>query len=582
MDRRNTLYALAALLVLAFAAPPAMAQQPRKFDQLGEEILQTIQSFYPVRATQAGIHAYDHRLADYSDNEVKAMIKKLNSLQKKIFKYRGSNLNAYDRLNYNLLKSDLDLALLDLKQVGWHKKSPLLYVDEAIEGLNSLIISPHATLDQKLFSIMERVKAVPNLMKTARRNITSPPSLYTGAAVEALESGMTFYHGVSGELMKQFPERADEILKRFTAAREAMNDYAVYLTGLNPGDESKIAVGKKNFDYVLTNGDFLEYDSDSLLRLGEALLADAQQAYSDYEMEVEDDHQNGREAVFVPASFKRDDVLDYYAWEVEQVRDFLEANDIVTVPENIAPVDVVETPPYLRTMIGGIAYQPAGIFDSIQQAFFYVRPIPEDLDQRQLEARFRYVMRRGFRGSVVHEAYPGHHLQYQKANLLPDPVRKWHQNMMFTEGWSLYCEEMMYDQGLYGDEDPAMWLAVLDGVRFRAARIVADVKLHTGQFTYDECVAWMYEQLDATTSSEQEYLKKEVRKIAHFPGNRMSYLTGKLEIQRLRLAAEEKWGESFTLRKFHDQLLSHGSVPPSLLWEVMDLADFRSQVALEQ
>ena len=582
MRRRHILSALVILLALALAPPPVAAQNKRNFDKLADEILQTIQSFYPVRSTEAGIHAYDNRLTDYSDKSVKNMIKKLNSLQKKIYHYRNANLNTDDRLDYHLLKSDLDMALLDLKQIEWQKRSPLLYVDEAVEGLHSLMVSPHASLDQKLFPIMERVKAVPDLMKTARRNITKPPALYIQAATEALESGTAFYREVGAELMKQYPDRADEILRQFTAAREALNDFSIYLAGLTPGDESRIAIGKKNFDYILSNGDFLDYDSDSLLALGESLLAKAQKEYHNYETEVEDDHQNASEPVFVPASFNRQDILDYYSWEVDQVREFLEANNIVTVPENIAPIAVVETPDYLRTMIAGIAYQPAGAFDSVQQAYFYVRPIPKDLDQKQLEARFRYIQRRGFRGSVVHEAYPGHHLQYQIASRLSDPVRKWHQNMMFVEGWALYCEEMMYNQGLYGDEDPAMWLAVLDGIRFRAARIVADVKISTGQFTYDQCVKWMCDQLDAETSSEQEYLAKEVRKIAHYPGVRMSYLTGKLEIERLRSAAEEKWGDEFTLRKFHDKLLSYGAVPPTLLWDAMDLADYRGQVALEQ
>ena len=116
--------------------------------------------------------------------------------------------------------------------------------------------------------------------------------------------------------------------------------------------------------------------------------------------------------------------------------------------------------------------------------------------------------------------------------------------------------------------------------RWLAARIVADVKLHTGQFTYDECVAWMQDVLAAKTSSEREYLAKEVRKIAHYPAYRMAYLSGKQEIMKLRQASMQKWGDAFTLRKFHDDLLTHGAVPPTLLWDVMDLAEFKSAVAV--
>ena len=286
---------------------------------------------------------------------------------------------------------------------------------------------------------------------------------------------------------------------------------------------------------------------------------------------METNYQNGSDSVFVPASFNREDILDYYNWETNQERIFLEVNNIITVPDDIAPVTVIETPPFLRTMIAGIAYQPAGPFDTVGQGYFYVRPIPEDLDRKQLEARFRYIHRRGFKGSVVHEAYPGHHLQLQLASKNADPVRKWQFNIMMIEGWALYCEEMMYHQGLYGEKNPAQWLGILGGIRFRAARIVADVKLHTGQFTYDECVNWMIDALDITTESGKEYIRTEVRRYTHTPTVQMAYLIGKREIMRLRDAVQEREGSDFSLQKFHDKLLSEGSIPPTLMWKQFGL-----------
>ena len=175
----------------------------------------------------------------------------------------------------------------------------------------------------------------------------------------------------------------------------------------------------------------------------------------------------------------------------------------------------------------------------------------------------------GFKGSVVHEAYPGHHLQMQIAGRHPSSVRKWQQNTMMIEGWSLFCEELMYTAGMYGDEDPAMWLAILGGIRFRAARIVADVKLHTGQFTFDECVDWMIDVLDAQTDSEQDYLRRSVQKYTATPTVWMSYLTGKREIERLRQAAKSAEGPAFVESEFFDKLLAEGSIPPTLMWEIL-------------
>ena len=174
---------------------------------------------------------------------------------------------------------------------------------------------------------------------------------------------------------------------------------------------------------------------------------------------------------------------------------------------------------------------------------------------------------------MVHEAYPGHHLQLQIAGLNDDPVRKWQFNIMMIEGWALYCEEMVYHVGLYGESDPPQWLAILGGIRFRAARIVADVKLHTGQFTYDECVAWMSDVLEISSESGREYIRKEVRRYTFSPTYQMSYLMGKREIMDLRRAAETRDGDRFSLKAFHDALLAEGSIPPTLMWEILGLSN---------
>ncbi|MFQ5452589.1 MAG: DUF885 domain-containing protein [Candidatus Zixiibacteriota bacterium] len=560
------------LLFILLSANINAAKKKQTFQELSRDILETIQSFYPVRATEMGIHAYDHRFADYSSNSVKQMIKKLNAYEKKLYKYKSKNLSQHDRINFQLIKSNVDIALLDLKRIKWHKKSPQLYVDEAVNGIYFLILSNHAPLSERVVMIISRMKAVPGLFKTARKNIKKPSKIYIEAATSSLESGIQFYKEAAGELMNKFPERADEILRVSTRAQEAMNDFLIYLSELPVGNVTGFAIGKENFNYKLSHEYFLPYDSDSLLKIGQTLFADADKAYREYEAYVDTHHQNGSDSVFVPANFAKQDILDYYNWETEQVKIFLKLNDIITVPENIAAVSVIETPPFLRSMIAGIAYQPAGPFDSIQHGYFYVRPIPDDLERKQLEARYRFIHRRGFKGSVVHEAFPGHHLQMQLAGMNDDPVRKWQYNIMMIEGWALYCEEMMYHYGLYGEEDPAQWLGVLGGIRFRAARIIADVKLHTGQFTYDECVKWMTEALDITSESGKEYIKTEVRRYTTSPTYQMSYLMGKREIMHLLEKAKERDGDNFSLQQFHDALLDEGSIPVTLMWKLMGLS----------
>jgi uncharacterized protein (DUF885 family) len=572
---RRTLVIPAMLLALLVAGIDADAAKSKKKAQtladVCEEFMSACQEFYPVSATEMGIHTYDKHLANYSQSSVRQMISRLKQFEVRFKKFEKTELTPPEKIDLKLIKSNVDVALLNLSQIEWYKKSPVLYVDEAVNGVYFLMLSHHASDAEKLPLVLGRMRDVPGLFTTAQANIKNPPKVYIDAAKESLESGLEFYRQVAAEYMKQFPARADEILQVSTAAREAMSDFLTYLSGLEPGPDKSFAIGKDNFNYLLTNQYFLTYDADSLLKIGENMLAEIQKQYKDFESYVELNHQNGQDSVFVPATFTRKDVLDYYQWETNQIRTFLTMNGIITIPDDIAPVTVVETPTFLRSMIAGIAYQPAGPFDRVQQGYFYVRPLPDSLDREQLDARYRYVHRRGFRGSVVHEAYPGHHLQMQLAGRNPDPVRKWQMNMMMIEGWALYCEEMMYHNLLYGREDPSQWLGILGGIQFRAARIVADVKLHTGQFTYDECVDWMSKTLGIETESGEKYIRAEVRRYTVTPTVQMCYLMGKLEIESLRNAAMKRDGANYSDRAFYDKLLAEGSIPPTLMWEIMGL-----------
>jgi uncharacterized protein (DUF885 family) len=568
---RNLSGILVLTVLFLTVLPQVTNAKKQSFRELSSEILETLQSFYPVKATEMGIHAYDRRLADYSSGSIKEMIGKLGKYQTKLASFAAASLPDSELLDLRLVRSNVDIALHDLKVIAWYKRSPQLYVDEIINGVYFLMLSPSLPVNEKLVSIVARMKAVPDLITTARKNLAQPPTPCIEAAAEALESGMQFYAEVAGELARQFPGRADNILETATRAREEMNDFATFLQGLPAGEEKSFAIGKEAFDYRLKNEYFLGFDSDSLLKIGEAALQDAQTAYREYEESVAGNHLNATDSVFVPAVFTQQDILDYYNWETQQEKVFLKLFDIVTVPDEIASVTVVETPAFMRAMVRGIAYQPAGPFDSVQLGYFYVRPVPDSLDREQLEARYRYVHRRGFRGSVVHEAYPGHHLQMQIAGMNPDPVRKWQTNNMMVEGWALYCEEMMYGTGLFGESDPAQWLGVLGGIRFRAARIVADVKLHTGRFTYQECVDWMNEVLDVTTESGRDYIRTEVRRYLLSPTYQMSYLMGKREIMQLKEAMMKRDGDSFSLKAFHDAVLAQGSIPPTLLWDILHL-----------
>ncbi|UCD94473.1 MAG: DUF885 domain-containing protein [Candidatus Zixiibacteriota bacterium] len=555
------------VLVMMFIASSVTAQSKleQNFAKISQEILENLQSFYPVTCTKKGIHDYDYRFTDYSKKSINSEISRLKKFEQRLYKYNKSRLSENSRINLQLLKSDVDIALANLNKVRVHRINPYLYVSDAVNGIYLILATESAPLETRVHNVMARLRVVPDLFRQAKNNLKSPPPIYIELAIGMLDTGMDFYRTVDAELSARFPELSRDINAATSGAIGSMLDFKEFLKNITPGDAGSFAVGKENFDYRLKHEYFFDYDSDSLLKIGESLLEQTLSEYDEYLTEL-DSSDEGVDSVFVIDCVTKDDILDYYNWEVEQTRLFLKENDIVAIPDDIGQCKVIETPSFLTNVVSTIAYQPPGVFSPDQTGLFYVRPIPDSMDAGEREARYRYIQRRGFKGSVVHEAYPGHHLQFQMASRVNDEVRKWHANPCLYEGWALYCEEMMYENGFYGS-DSRKYLNILDGILFRAVRIVVDVKLHTGQMTIDEAVQWMSDVLQWDTS----WARIEVNRYTLTPTVPMSYLIGKLEILKLRDAARAREGESFSLKDFHDRLLSEGSLPPPLIREIWGL-----------
>lgn len=579
MTRRtpNTFAAVSIALCLLFstivlASLPGSARaadDKARLEKQSLEILQALKEFYPVRSSMSGVHEFDHRFTDYSDKSVRAMIKKLEGFDKNLKRFKEADLERGDWVDIKLLHSEVASALLDLKENATFKHSPQLYIDEAMFGLYALMITDSLVPQERLYPILKRFDACTGLFADAQRNLKSIPQLYVDYAIPRIESAQRFYQQCAGELMRQHPDRADEILAKSTRAREAMNDFGIFLSGTKIDEKFRVSPGAERYEEMLAARYFLNLKADTLVALLDGMLTRAQDDYEQYVTYVEDDHQTGKDSVYVPRSFNRADLLDYYQWEIDQVRIFVTETDLVSLGAN--GLKAVETPAFLREIVHGTAYQPRFQKGTDNPAFLFVRPVPSELDERQLAARYRYVHRRGFTPNVVHEAIPGKHLLIEQAANHESSVRRWHRNPFMIEGWALFCDQWAYEAGIHGSENPPVWLQVLNDIRLNTALAIADVRFNTGTMTFDECIDWLAATVFADTDAERQYLRRRLWTCVGSPGECLAPVIGKYEIERLRdaaLAAEDKY---YSDREFIDALLSQAAVPPSLMWEALDL-----------
>jgi len=154
-------------------------------------------------------------------------------------------------------------------------------------------------------------------------------------------------------------------------------------------------------------------------------------------------------------------------------------------------------------------------------------------------------------------------MQSVKVTEIPSMIRRQMMNGLLVEGWALYCEELMREQGFYSD--PRVELFQLKDLIWRACRVIIDVGLHTGQMTFREAV----DMLVYVAAIEEVNAIAEVKRYAISPTQPMTYVIGKLLILDLRNRMKRRLGNDFNLKTFHDQLLSYGSAPPALIAEQM-------------
>jgi uncharacterized protein (DUF885 family) len=237
-------------------------------------------------------------------------------------------------------------------------------------------------------------------------------------------------------------------------------------------------------------------------------------------------------------------------------------NRLATIPAGEV-LEVVETPPFLRATTPFAAYFPAAPFDERQLGVYIVTPLAgsEALQEHN---------RAAIQNTSVHEAYPGHHLQFVCANQnrsLPRLLSSFYAHE-FVEGWAHYCEELMYEQGF--SAGPEVRFVQLTDLIWRACRIVIDVELSCGRMTAEEGMRMLVEE----AGMAPEGARAEVNRYTFTPGYQLSYLYGKHLLLALRERVKARLGSGFELRRFHDTLLYAGALPAAF-WDQLFVSDSR-------
>jgi uncharacterized protein (DUF885 family) len=549
------------------ADAPAANADDAAVDEASRAYLDLLVSISPESATRLGLHARDTELDDYSLAGFDAALKRreamLTSLQAR---FTAPHLSLAKKVDLELLEHALAVSLRrdrDLKPLARDPESYLA----VLETLFAMIARPYAPAEERARAVLARLEKVPAVVAAARANLDNPPRVWTQVALEASREAPAFLEQVRAFLdatLKDEAGSAARTARVVAVARDAFADYTKFLEhDLLPRSKGDFAAGRPLFDFLLHEGDFLAEDADGVLALGKRVFEETDAQMTTLAKKIDPKAKGWPEV----AKRLKDThptaatLLPEFRAELARARAFVVQKDIVTLPPD-DDCELMETPPFQRSTVTA-AYEGAPPFDTqTTKGFFFVTPADATMKPKERDELLREDYKAEQADTVVHETYPGHHLQISLARRHPSIVRKVRETDLFAEGWALYCEELMSELGYYTDEER---LVQLDWTLVRAARVLIDVGLHTQGMTFDQAVAILTDKVHL----ERTLALSEVKRYTSTPTQPLSYLVGREKIFALRRDAQKRDGASFSLKKFHDDLLSHGTIPLALVGEEM-------------
>ena len=547
----------------------------KEFNNLVDEVLEFRWKDSPVAATFSGIHKYDDKLDKTDPDSRRQHLKRTKEYLKRLDKFSSDSkihtektrLSIDEKMDWKMLRNSLEVEIAWEEKLHWFQRYAPQYPETALFGSYILILRDFAPLNQRMKSILGRLKQVPRLMKEGKENLRRGkdiPRIWTEIAIETTANGKEFFKQMVPLFAEKVPRLKKELLAANQKAISAFDDYEDFLKKrLLPRSKGRFAIGEKFFNFLLSVHHQLPYTADDLLSMGNRIIKETQAEMKFLAKKI--NPQKSWTEIVADLKKKypsKESLLEFYKKEMAKARDFVKKRDLVTIPkgENLT---IVETPIFQRNVIPYGGYMSPAPFEKRQEGFFWVTPINENLPQKQQEEQLQGHNSNGAVLTALHEAYPGHHLQLVHSNKIKSKVRREFGTALFAEGWALYCEELMYEEGFY--TKPETRLLQLKDQLWRACRVVIDASLHTHRMSFDRAVNMLVD----VAKLEKTNAIAEVKRYSYTPTQPMTYIMGKMEILKLRDDFKKASGKAFNLKKFHDQLLSYGTIPIRMVRERM-------------
>ena len=573
--------AIVAILVLfASSTVRAADDEDTRLAAYFKDYLDRLFKQRPMLATQLGDHRFDGQLEDLSPKSRAAWTdlvrQTLEGLPRKI---EYEKLSRSGQIDYEILKHDLKRTLWLDENTKPFENDPRTYNEYISDSTYLLLTQSTQPKDKNLRNCLDRMGEIPRIVRAAKESLKNPPRVYVETAIRQTKGAISYYETGIFELTGETPQLSD-LKPAAKPVVAALKEYLKFLEDdLSPKATGDWRLGKDKFAQKLD----LELDSGMS---AEQVLKDAQAEFDRVERDMyvigrqlwsqaypkkalpPDDEKGRRDTIreviahFSAEHSKPEDLVKDARATVENIRKFIRDKDILRLPDPDR-CDIIEMPEFQRG--NSTAYlNQAPALDPKAKSFYAVSPPPKEWDARKVDSYLQEYNRYMVQVLTIHEAYPGHYVQLEYSNRHPSLIRRVLFSGVFAEGWAVYGEQMMLDQG-YGNGDLALRLNQLKWYLRTVANAILDNRMHCSDMSDDDALKFLTK---GAFQSEGEALGKIVR--AKQSSCQLStYFVGRMAFYKLRQEIEREPGDKFDLGRYHEAVLDHGTLPVKYLPELV-------------
>ncbi len=537
------------------------------FDSLSKELVYDYLAFSPISATAAGYHVHngiplDEVLDDYSEQGLDQQRGFYTGFEKSIGEVDASKLDKEQKADLAIIKDTLSLTLLELNTIQSYKHNPTVYVELAGNALFNPFVLNYAPKEKRFQQIVKRLEKMPALFEQAKANLVDAPEIWNRVAQEENQGNIDL---IDKDLRAEVPaaQKADYD-KSAAKALDALRSFNVFLKDELSKKTSDWRLGKEKyaqkFQYVLHTG-----------KSPEQLLSEA-----------EADLQKMRDEMTklaAPKTVKQalDDIarqhstpdgfMDSAKKMLEQATAFVKEKGLVTMPAR-SNLQVIETPGFMRGIYSVAGFDPAPALEPQLGAFYWVTPIPKTWSKEQVDSKLREYNNFGLQEITIHEAMPGHYVQFEYANDVQPETRRLVRNIFgngpYIEGWAFYTQQMMSEEGYLGGSKELKMSFLKQALRVLANTIL-DVRLQTMGMTDQQALDLMMNDAFQEKSEATGKLQRAQLSSCQLP----TYYAGWKGWLEARDQEKARKGAAFSLREFHDRALKESAVPMPVLQELL-------------